>query len=112
VAGTDVAAAANARVVSTVEYTVQQRGWRSWFALASLQQRALAGRNSAPVMARHDGNFHGYAASPQRMTGLAPLALSGRVVAKASSELVDERSAGLDDPALRIFRERMRRGLR
>ena len=110
-ARTDLSVASNARVVSTVEYGVEQRGWRTWFALASRQQQTLAGRDSLRV-GPNNAEFNGYAASPQKMVGLAPLALAGRVVTPNTSQLVDDRSTALDDPALRIFAARLRRGQR
>lgn len=105
----DVAAAANARIVPVVEYSGDQRG-RSLFArLTGAHARGVTGREvtTPPVVERvamWNGRIH---ASPQRFHGLANLGVgSVGYIAEKNSELTDVRSAGLEDPAQRLFRER------
>ena len=103
--GTDVAAAANARIVQDVDYTLERRGWAMFARLSGMGQRGIAGQNTAPVI-EPNRTFHGPLMTPQRFVGLAGL---GRTVVEPTQQLGGQRSAGLQDPALRIFAERMRR---
>lgn len=106
-AGTDVAAAINSRVVPTVEYGVDPRGLGLFRRLSSVFQRAHRGTEGTRVLPRWE-TFNGYAAPVQQMTGVAHLGNS-RPVTPLVSELGNERSSQLNDAALQIFADRMRR---
>lgn len=107
-ARTDVSAAANTSVGRIVDYSPDPRGWSMFAALTGAHNRIL---NRAPAVIEHYPEHHGAMRPRQRMTGLAPLALgSGRPVTARTSQLSDERSDALDNPALRIFAERLKRG--
>ena len=108
VARTDVSAAANTSVGRIVDYSPDPRGWSMFAALAGAHNRVL---NRAPAVVESYPEHHGPMAPRQRMVGLAPLGLgAGRPVTPAGSQLSDERSDVLSNPALRIFAERLRRG--
>ena len=108
---TDVGAAINARTTTIVEYETDPRGWRMFHALAGVAQRATSGLQGIAALPAGPA-FHGYAQAPQKFAGIAPLGLA-RPVVPTTSTLQQERSAGaLDDAALRIFAERLRRGTR
>jgi len=99
--------AINARTVPIVEYGIDPVGWRMFAGLSRVLQRATsAGEGLAAV--RRGADFTGYTASPQSFRGMAPLGLSKPVV-RANTEIGDERSALLDDTAMRIFAERLKR---
>lgn len=109
---TDVSRASNARTTAIVEYGIDPRGWSLFAALSGRHQRGLNGRDGTVVHgenAQRSPTFTGYAVSPQRMTGLAPLGVA-RTVVEANSTLTDERASGaLDNAGLRIFAERLKR---
>jgi hypothetical protein len=108
VARTDVAAAANARVRQVVDYGLDTRGAGLFAALNRRAQHELNGATPVvdPDRAR---TFHGVTATPQRFLGLAPLGLA-RPVSPTSSTMPHERSASaVNDGALRIFAERLKR---
>ncbi len=108
-ARTDVAAATNARLVPVVEYGTDPRGWAMFHALSGVLQRGISGREGTRVLER-GAQWNGYAAPPQQFTGVAPLG-NARPVVGRSSDLADERAAGpLNDLALSIFADRLRRG--
>lgn len=110
-ARTGIAAAINARLVPAVEYGPDPRGWGFFNRLSAVIQRGNAGREGTRVLDLQY-RFTGLLDSPQQMTGMAPLGLAAPVV-PSTSELGDERAAGpLNDMALRIFAERLRRGNR
>lgn len=101
--------AVNSRLRNVVEYGPDPRGWAVFRRLSGMLQRAHTGRGATRVVDTQR-RFTGLADVGQRMTGMAPLG-KGRPVVPANSELSDERAAGvLDDGALRIFAERLRRG--
>jgi len=109
---TDVARAVNATTTQIVEYGIDPRGWSLFAALSGRHQRGLNGADGT-IVHGVDGqrapSFTGYAISPQKMTGLAPLGLA-RPITAASSELTDERAGGaLDNAGLRIFAQRLAR---
>lgn len=106
---TDVSVAANAQLAPVVEYSVTgDRGWRQFAALSGAHARDL---NAQRAVIETHPDHHGWTRPLQALRGLAPLALgAGRPAAGPSSEIGDERSSGLDNPALRIFAERLKRG--
>jgi hypothetical protein len=103
-----VAGPANARVVPHLVLDIDRRGWGLFSRLSGTYQRGLAGRETPPVIERN-GWWHGPTISPQRFTGMASLATGGRPINERASEIGDKKSAGLDDPSLRVFRERAAR---
>lgn len=107
---TDVAAAANARLVTRVEYGIDPRGWRMAHALNARLQRGIAGLDGPRVLPRN-ATFHGIAQTPQNFTGAAALGMGqGRPVVERSGEMADARSANAEsDPAMAVFAARMRR---
>lgn len=106
---TDIATAANAQLVQTVEYGIDRRGWGMFGRLSGVLQRAHTGRVGVRVVER-GAAFTGYAQSPQRFTGVGQLLGGGRPVTLRTSQLVDERSTpAIDDPAMRVFSDRTRR---
>lgn len=108
-ARTDVGAAINSRIVPQVEYGPDPRGWRLFNRLSGVLQRGISGTEGTRVIDAQD-TFTGTTASGQSFAGMAPLGQARPQVA-ATSQLSDERAAGaLDDGALRIFAERLRRG--
>lgn len=107
-ARTDVAAAVNARLVPIVEYGPDPRGLGMFRRLSGVLQRGHRGQDGTRIVERWD-EWHGYAAAPQQFTGMAPLGDARPVTARVS-DLGDERSSQLNDAALNIFANRLRRG--
>ena len=105
-ARTDVAVASNARVAApVVEYERDPRGVGLFRRLSGAHAATLGGRGARPVV-EVNGWWHGAIhASPQRFLGLAHLG-NARPVAERSADLGETRSAGLEDPAQRLFRDR------
>jgi hypothetical protein len=105
---TDIARAANARIVPVVEYGVDPRGWGMFSAVTAAAHRGLSG---ARKVIHPNPEFTGLAPSKQNFVGVAPLGLGGgRPVVNRNAQLDGARSDnGLDDPALRVFAARMRR---
>ena len=107
-ARSDVSAAANSSVGAIVSYGPDPRGWRMFAALSGAHNRDL---NAQRAVVETHPEHKGWVRPLQRLAGLAPLGLgAGRPVAEKTSELGDERSTELDNPALRIFAERLKRG--
>jgi hypothetical protein len=104
VARTDVRAASNARLVPEVVYERDPRGLGMFRRLARVNQRGVSGTATAPVVERN-GWWHGRIhVSPQRFVGLAHIGTGAtRAYVKSTPELTDGRSAGLADPAQRLF---------
>lgn len=98
---------ANARVETDLVFETDRRGWGIFARLSGIHQRGISGRNGAAVIERH-GYWSGPTVGPQRFTGMASTA-TARPISERAAEIGDARSAGLDDPARRIFAERMRR---
>lgn len=98
---------ANARLVTDVVFETDRRGWGLFARLSGIHQRGISGQDSAAVIERH-GYWSGPTVGPQRFVGLASTS-TARPVSQRATEIGDARSAGLDDPARRIFAERMRR---
>ena len=103
---TDIATAVNARLAPIVEYVTEPRAWLVPFGLAGRTRRELMHQPS--VIERHP-MFEGYSAAPQAaFQGQAALGMgTGAPTGQALPELSDTVSA--DNPALAIFRNRMRR---
>jgi hypothetical protein len=105
-------AAANSRMRSVVEYTVDRRGWGMFSRLAGRAQMGIAGTETRRVIDRTapsnswNGRIH---ASPQRFVGLANLSSAAIPRTDRVAELSDAKSAGLETGAQRLFRERMAR---
>lgn len=106
---TDMGSAINSRLTTAVEYGPDPRGWGMFSRLSRVLQRGISGTTGTRVVDTQE-RFNGYTRSPQSFTGMAPLGLAAPIV-KSTSVLSDERTAGaLDDTALRIFAERLKRG--
>lgn len=105
---TDVTTAVNARLVPIVEYGPDPRGLGMFRRLSAVLQRGHRGQDGTRVLPRW-GEWNGYAAAPQQFTGMAPLGVA-RPVTDRTSELGDERSSQLNDSALSVFANRVRRG--
>lgn len=103
--GTDVPAI-NSTAGRIVEYGVDPRGWSMFAALSGAHARTLT---SKPAVIERNPQHDGYMRGLQRLTGLAPLGLGTKPAAGAAPEIGDERSSLLDNPALRIFAERLKR---
>jgi hypothetical protein len=100
------ARAINARVVETVEYGPDPRGWALF---ASLNATAARVRQAARRVLDPVERFHGFAIAPQGFAGGANLG-SASPIAKDTSTLPDERAAGvLSSPAETIFAQRLAR---
>jgi hypothetical protein len=102
-----MADAVNARVAQVVEYHRDERGASLFRRLAGAHAAGLTGRATAPVVERTrawHGRIH---ASPQQFRGLANIGTAQ--IAERAPELGDTRSAGLEDPAQRLFRDRAAR---
>lgn len=106
---TDVAAAVNAAVRPIVEYGVDPRGAGMFEAIAGVGQRAGAGREGVRVL-DPVRRFNGIAVTPQRFIGVAPLGVSRTVTPRAARLDGEPSVPTLDDTALRVFAERLRRG--
>lgn len=106
-ARTDDSSAVNAEPGRIVEYGIDPRGWSMFAALSGAHRRDLVAK---PAVIERNPEHNGYMRPLQRLVGLAPLGLgTARPVAGGSSEIGDERSSQLDNPALRIFAERLKR---
>ncbi len=106
---TDVARAANARMVTRVEYGIDPRGWALANALRARFQRGIAGTEGVRHLPTH-ATWHGYAQPLQHFAGLAGLAGgSAAPVIERTTTLTDSRSVQLTDPGLSVFADRMRR---
>lgn len=100
---------ANAVVDTVVTYAPDPRGHWLFAALTGRARRDLNRYDRAVVDAR-TSSYGGWAASPQRFTGLAGLAAGRqRAIASTTSQLVNERSTLTDNPGLRAFYEQMKR---
>lgn len=101
-ARTDVAAAPNARVTTSVVYDPDPRGAATFGALV---RSVVAGLRSDTFTGPN--NWHGNAVSPQRYAGAAGLAAavhSGTVIAPRSSTIDQEREANPSiAAAMRLF---------
>jgi hypothetical protein len=100
---------ANGTVIQDLYLAPERRGARLFAVLSGRHQRALRGRETAPVIERHDGYWHGPTINPQTFTGMAGRVSAALPVTERSSTIGDEKSASYDDPSLRIFRERAAR---
>lgn len=106
-ARTDVNQAGNAHVSQIVDYGPDPRGWSMFAALSGAHNRTL---NRQPAVIERHPEHHGYMRPLQRLMGLAPLGMgTAKAAAGPNAEIGDERSSALDNPALRIFAERLRR---
>jgi hypothetical protein len=97
----------NARVTQSVEYERDPRGASLFRRLSGAQADQLRGRATAPVVQRTafwHGRIH---ASPQQFRGAANIGTAP--ISERAPELGDTRSAGLEDPAQRLFRDRAAR---
>ncbi|MFP5372394.1 MAG: hypothetical protein ACLGI3_16825 [Actinomycetes bacterium] len=107
-ARTDVGQAANARLAQVVDYGPDPRGWAMFAALSGHHNRTLNSQRA--VVASHP-EHNGWMRPLQRMIGLAPLGMGTAPARRGpNAEIGDERSSELDNPAMRIFAERLKRG--
>lgn len=103
-----MAEAVNARVTQVVEYHRDERGASMFRRLAGAHAPALRGQATAPVVDTRGATWHGRIhASPQQFRGLANIGTAP--ITERVTELGDTRSAGLEDPAQQLFRERSAR---
>lgn len=63
----------------------------------------------SPAVVERSGRWGGWARDPQRFRGMATLG-KGRPIGDRSSQLADERSLQLANPALSVFAQRATRG--
>jgi hypothetical protein len=100
--------AVNARVAQVVEFHRDERGASLFRRLAGAHAPGLRGQATAPVVDTRGATWHGRIhASPQQFRGVANIGTAP--ISERSPELGDTRSAGLEDPAQRLFRERAAR---
>ena len=102
----------NASIEQLVEFHADPRGGAMFRRLAGVHARGITGREpTTPPVVERTSWWHGRIhASPQRFMGQAA-AGKGSVppVHEVAPELGDTRSAGLEDPAQRLIRERAAR---
>ncbi len=101
-------AAINARTATTLDFDPDPRGRSMFVRLSRIGGLTIAGRDARRTVdptTRFTGTMRGRLP----MTGVARLG-SGRPVVDANAELPDERTGSvINDPALRIFAERLAR---
>lgn len=98
----------NAQLETIVQFAPDPRGWGMFSALAGWARRGINNGSRVYIDAR-GSTYGGWAATPQRFTGLAGLANGRqRAIASTSSQFVDERSNG-NETAMRAFYEQLQR---
>lgn len=99
--------APNAQLNGVVDYGPDPRGWSMFHSLsAQLNGFLTHGRSVSDANATH----YGWTAAPQSYRGAN--AVAGRVIAAKNSTFDQENTQTITDPSLRIFADRLQRGLR
>jgi hypothetical protein len=97
----------NRQVVAVPIFQADPVGHRMFADITGAVTGPLIG--SRPVVEHGSGQWSGWAQDPQRLRGLASLG-RGRPITERSSQLADERSLQMSNPALAVFAQRATRG--
>lgn len=100
------AARDNRQVVAVPVYTPDPVGHRMFADITAAVHAPLV---DAPAVVDRSAQWGGWARDPQRFRGLASMVRS-RPIVENSSQLADERSIQLSNPALAVFAQRSTRG--
>jgi hypothetical protein len=99
---------ANASVEPVLVHGYDQRGTRMFRRIAAASVRGVSLRET-PAVVEKVSYWHGAMHTLQRFTGMGYLGAAQLTASKPTPELADGHSAGLTDPAARLWAERASR---